>query len=96
MVKGCKKNVVYVKNTGSEMFEEAYFIVSDKAQMDKKCENDMLREASRIIAGSPVCGYFSSDKGEKKNTKGEMRKVAWFMLGACVMAAFNAVLYLII
>ena len=36
-----------MKNTGSEFFDEAYFVVAD-AYMDKD-ESDMIREANRII-----------------------------------------------
>lgn len=96
MLKGCKKNVVYVKNTGSELFDEAYFIVSDAAVTKCKGESDMLREANKIISGSPVCSYFPSEKEESKKSKKEIGKAAWFMLGAAVTAALNAVIYLII
>ncbi len=96
MLKGCKKNVVYVKNTGSELFEEAYFIVSDAAVTKCKGENDMLREASKIISGSPVSSYFPSENNESKHTKREMGKAAWFMLGVAVTAALNAIIYFII
>ena len=69
MIKGCKKNVVYVKNTGSEMFDEAYFIVSEKGGEKRATESDMVREAGRLISESPSAGYFPSTKGDKKKEK---------------------------
>ena len=30
LIKGCSKKVIVVKNTGSNMFEEAYFIINPK------------------------------------------------------------------
>jgi hypothetical protein len=29
MVRGCQKKIIYLKNTGSEVFEEAYFVVRE-------------------------------------------------------------------
>lgn len=51
MVRGYQKRVVFLKNTGSELFEEAYFVMSDKNEK-KKPPVDMLREANRIIEAS--------------------------------------------
>ncbi len=96
MLKGCRKNVVYVKNTDSELFEEAYFIVSDKTAIKNKCENDMLKEASRIISNGPMRSYFPTDKEAKNESAAEIRKALWFVLGATVTAALNAVIFFII
>ena len=48
MVKGCERRIIHLKNTGSEMFEEAYFILNDKYRREEKC-GDMVKEANRII-----------------------------------------------
>ncbi len=95
MLKGCKKNVIYIKNTGSAMFDEAYFIVSDRAQGEKRSENDIVREARRIIADAPMTGAPHSAKKSGNTDKKGVNCVAWFMLGACVMTALNAVIFLI-
>lgn len=47
MVRGCEKRVVFLKNTGSEYFEEAYFVLCSCA--DGISEKDMIAEANRII-----------------------------------------------
>lgn len=96
MLKGCRKNVVYVKNTDSELFEEAYFIVSDSSAAKNKCENDMLKEASRIISNGPMRSYFSDGKNTSDEKKGDIGKALWFVLGATVTAALNAVFFFII
>ena len=49
MVKGCQRRIIHLKNTGSEMFEEAYFLLNDKYHADDKKSLDMVREANRII-----------------------------------------------
>lgn len=49
MVRGCQKKIIYLKSTGSEVFDEAYFVVSDKAPEEFKGECDMVEEANRIL-----------------------------------------------
>lgn len=47
MVRGYQKRVVFMKNTGSEFFDEAYFVVCDDKMGGS--EADMISEANRII-----------------------------------------------
>lgn len=97
MIKGCRKNVVWVRNTGSDMFDEAYFILSDKSSEKKMSDGDMITAASRIVDFSPVSSYFeATHNSEKKKRHPEIYKAVWFMLGAAVMAALNTVLFFII
>ena len=49
MIKGCQKNIIFLKNTGSELFDEAYFVVKPSATQKK--ERDIVLEASRLING---------------------------------------------
>ena len=97
MIKGCKKNVVWLRSTGNEMFEEAYFILSDKKENSKACETDMLKAASKLIAESPVAGYFGEEPAKKteKHHQG-ISNAVFFLLGALTMAAFNALIIFII
>ena len=53
MVKGCQRQIVLLRGTGSELFEEAYFIIKDEighSQKGDACENAMIKEANRIIS----------------------------------------------
>lgn len=62
MVRGCQKRVVFLKNTGSKMFDEAYFIVSDDRAPTGVGQEEMLDEAHRIISETAVvhsCGRVS-------------------------------------
>ncbi len=49
-MRGSEKKIIYVRDTGSKLFEEAYFVlrrgVSDSTDTG---EEDMVREASRIV-----------------------------------------------
>ena len=48
MVRGCQKKIIYLKNTDSDVFDEAYFILNDKyPEVSGEC--DMIKEANRIL-----------------------------------------------
>ena len=52
-MRGYKKSVVFLKNTGSSIFEEAYFVLKDKGHTTHGAASaDMVKEASRIIEES--------------------------------------------
>jgi len=53
LLKGVNKRVIIIKNPGSEIFEEAYFIVKSgnaKGVIRQSKENEMVIEANRIIS----------------------------------------------
>ena len=45
---GCRRQVVLLRGTESQFFDEAYFIVKEKAGEAAK-EKDILEEADRIV-----------------------------------------------
>ena len=47
MIKGCQKKIIFLKNTGCELFEEAYFIMKE-CTIDKG-ESDIVLEATKIV-----------------------------------------------
>ena len=51
-MRGSEKKIIYVKDTGSKIFEEAYFVIRRgvDGEDSRPSENDMVREASRIVA----------------------------------------------
>ena len=55
MVRGCQKKIIYLKNTGSKVFDEAYFIVKDNTKCDVMDECDMVEEANRILDNVISC-----------------------------------------
>ena len=48
MVRGCQKKIIYLKNTQSNIFEEAYFVIKEEV-IEERSENDMVEEANRIL-----------------------------------------------
>lgn len=51
-MRGYQKKVIYLKDTGSHLFEEAYFVVSRKGEEANIEQSDMVFEANRIIKES--------------------------------------------
>ena len=49
MVKGCERRVVYLKNTDSTVFEEAFFVMKDAKNEKPPSSIEMVREATRIL-----------------------------------------------
>ncbi|MCQ2455886.1 MAG: hypothetical protein MJ096_00870 [Clostridia bacterium] len=65
MVRGCEKRIYYVKNTESELFDEAYLILRRGKGGVGSCGGDMEAEARRIVNGM-------TNGGEGKRGKGRL------------------------
>ena len=89
LLRGCEKRIYYMKNTGSAMFEEAYFILKNDLGNSTKSQS-LAEEADRIIGES--CAVFS--KKYKRKTK--LGRVAVFSLGAAFASAVIGVITLFI
>ena len=48
-MKGYQRKVIFLKNTGSPYFDEAYFVVSREGASASVEQSDMVVEANRII-----------------------------------------------
>ena len=51
-MRGYQKSVIHLKNVGSSVFEEAYFVINPKSEKNKnskKEHTDFISEANRII-----------------------------------------------
>ena len=78
-MRGCQKKVIYLKNTGSEVFDEAYFVLKSDTDIERRAAGDIIREANRII---------DENIGKKKriNLKRYILPLAAFILGAILSA----------
>ena len=52
MVRGYQRKVIFLKDTGSQLFDEAYFVVSRQGEQAHIDQSDMVFEANRIIKES--------------------------------------------
>lgn len=91
MFRGCQKKIIKLKNTGSGLFDEAYFILKDAAADSPYItETDMIKEANRIICDNSViknCG---------KPPVKLPALLLWFIAGAVTCGAtFTVLLWLI-
>ena len=67
-MRGYQKKVIFLKDTGSHLFEEAYFVVSRKGEEANVEQSDMVFEANRIIKES-LENKESRIKSQKKRNK---------------------------
>ncbi len=80
MIKGCHKNVVFLKDTGSELFDEAYFVV--KASVKSEGYHDIVSEAAHIASG--LC-----ERKKKRKFKGALFGfLAGVLLGVAITLLF--------
>lgn len=84
MIKGCHKNIVFLKDTGSELFDEAYFILKPNAK-DKR-EADIISEATKIVN--------SLDDGNKNKERGRLGKLIFFLAGAIIGSGTMLIIHL--
>ena len=65
-MRGYQRRVIFLKNTGSALFEEAYFVMRSEEMAEGKSEADMVSEATRII---------EENFGKRK----KRRKIPWLL-----------------
>ena len=79
--KGCQKRMIMLKNTGSEIFDEAYFILKEERILRSDVnENDMVREAGRIINENLLSSCCKRTSEVFSRVK--LRMVLWYLAGA--------------
>ena len=77
MIKGCKKNIIYLKNTDSTAFSEAFFIIDEPARSMGKRE--LIKEANRMAEEG--LGY-RQRQTKRQKTAYTVWCVAMFLIGA--------------
>ena len=48
-MRGYQRKVIFLKNTGCDLFDEAYFVLSHDCEKEQVCEDSMIAAASKII-----------------------------------------------
>lgn len=74
MIKGCSKRVIVMKDTGNDMFEQAFFILKPEASVGMKgfySEGDILKQANLILDAQ---GFDSPLSGIKLNVNSKNKK----------------------
>jgi hypothetical protein len=63
MVRGYQKRVIYLKNTRSRHFDEAYFVVKEDSTLSGVPHGELVEEANRIIDENYLENEKATDKG---------------------------------
>lgn len=98
MLKGCTKRVIVIKDTGSDLFDEAFFVIKPQNSKSGKLrtETDFVYEANKIISGrlSPPCKAAVTAPAEvskKQRTPHAIRRdIRIFFSGAAIASAIAA------
>ena len=88
MVKGCQRQIVLLRGTGSELFEEAYFILKpEKANLS---QTRMITEANRIIEENTL----QKKRTFKSSDDSRRGRFFFFLLGLLSGGSFLSMLWL--
>ena len=87
MIKGCKKRMIFIKDTKSDFFEEAYFILKGDVDYIDTTESDIVRAATMII--NDIDAY---KKPPAKQKKGFPKILFGMLLGASISAVIFGII----
>lgn len=88
-MRGYQKKVIFLKNTGSHLFDEAYFVMSREGEEAAVDQSDMVFEANRIINES--IGGRESRIGRERG--GKKSFIIPFLIGALFSLALMTIIY---
>ena len=94
MIKGIQKNMILVQTPNNRYFESAYFILRHDLSAKEQKENEMIKEANRIIDENSAYG-----SGQRKDMKKARRLSSWhfsFWIGGAVGAFFTFLISLLL
>ena len=96
MVKGYQRRIVFLKNTGSELFDEAYFVISDAEVTEGRSKRTMVEEATRIIEEN-LSGEGAFKKGSLAARAGSFFKLRLipFFVGAALSCVVCLLIFLL-
>ncbi len=89
-MRGYQKKVIFLKDTGSHLFDEAYFVMSSKGEDAAIEQSDMVFEANRIIKES--LGDNESRIGRERAREKKTFLIP-FLIGALISAAVTLIIY---
>ena len=83
-MRGYQRRVVFLKNTGSALFDEACFVMRSDEMAEGKTDEDMITEADRII-----CENFGKKRAENKRRL--ITAITSFFLGVALTLILSLV-----
>lgn len=85
-MRGYQRRVIFLKNTGSALFEEAYFVMRSLEMAEGRTEADMVAEADRIIEEN-------FGKRRKRAEKRRLLSLAFSFMGGALLTLTIALLF---
>ncbi|MCI8589171.1 MAG: hypothetical protein HFE77_00415 [Clostridiales bacterium] len=87
-MKDKQRKIIRLAGTGSDLFEEAYFILKDNKKKPKPAGEplDMAAAANQIVSEGFLGGYFKQEQAQKKLDRMiKLRIIAGIMGGALLL-----------
>ena len=81
MIRGAQKRMIVLRTRDSRVFEEAYFVLRREADGDGASEQDMIREANRILERSLPRERLSPAHPMQSAPKAGRGGFFWFAVG---------------
>ena len=95
MIKGCNKRVIVMKDTGSDMIEEAFFILRPSKDKALFSEADIIKHANSILEKSRYAeGFDGLNMSVRQNKK--KSGPSSFILGLAFGILLSSILFLVI
>lgn len=90
MIKGCQKRMIFIKNTGCDLFDEAYFVLKSDIPASEENQDNIIRTATAII------NEHEYPLNKRKRAKSKRSKaLLFFILGALLGATLCALGFII-
>ncbi len=96
MIRGAQKRMIVLRTRDSRVFEEAYFVMRREAEGDGASEQDMIREANRILERSLPRDQFTSAPPSQTNSKTRWGGFFWFAVGLLCGGGSTGILCLLL
>lgn len=87
MIKGCQKRMIFVKNTGCDLFDEAYFVLRDDVPPSAELDSSIIQIATEIINQSVPL------KSKRKKVHKSHRGILGFFVGCAFSVAVSVFVF---
>ncbi len=88
MLKGTQKQIIFLKDTKSGIFDEAYFVLKPSGTAGLT-HSDMISEANRIIDSHTVRPVEKKDEKKKKKNTHALRNYIFGILSGILMSVIS-------
>ena len=89
MLKGAQKQMIVIRTGDSRYFDEAYFVLRREVPVGRETQNDMIREANRILRQSEPD---SRTRGERRRLRGWLTFLGGLLSGSAIAVAITLIL----